>query len=76
MWIYKSPVGEFKVIKDHSAFNLYLGDNCLGSYESAIGAADDVYLQHTGYTPWDSLEGVQDAPTDIYEWQVLPDPQQ
>jgi hypothetical protein len=40
----------------------------LGSYLSPAAAADDVFTQHTGYSPWDD-PARHDAPSDLGEWQ-------
>lgn len=68
---YRSPIGRF-LIKLHTKdrWDLWLRDELLGSYHSAVAAADDVYTQTTGDYDWDSLQGA-DIPTDIYEWEVV-----
>jgi hypothetical protein len=68
---YKSPVGSFLIKPQANSFwGLWLKDNLLGSYQSAMAAADDVYMQMTGDYDWDSLVGI-DIPTDISEWEVI-----
>jgi hypothetical protein len=68
---YKSPIGRFLIqLQDDGRWGLWFKDNLLGSYHSAMSAADDVYTQTTGDDDWDTLEGV-DVPTDIQEWEVL-----
>jgi len=68
---YISPIGRF-VIKpqDNGRWGLWFSDDLLGSYQSAMAAADDVYTQATGNFGWDSLDGI-DIPTDIYEWEMV-----
>jgi len=70
-WYFKSKVGTFFIkLNDDGSYGLWIGDDCLGNYDSAIGAADDVYVQVTGCNEWDSLkDGDSSAPTDIYEWE-------
>lgn len=68
---YRSPVGCFLIKPSaNGCWELYFKDNLLGSYPSATAAADDVYMQATGYYDWDSLDSV-DIPTDISEWEVV-----
>ena len=70
-WYFKSKVGTF-IIKKHGNgfYGLWINDDLLGEYSSPVGAADDVYVQVTGYNEWDSLkDGDSSAPTDIYEWK-------
>ena len=74
MWIYKSPVGLMRIIKDKESFALFIDEECYGKYHFPSAAADDVYLQHTSHSQWDNLEDVPDVPTDISEWVELPDP--
>lgn len=52
-------------------YALSIGDTIYGHYNSAIAAADDVYMHATGCFEWDDLDGTVDAPTDIYEWQRI-----
>ena len=70
MWIYNSPAGPMQIFKNRSGrYSLQIGDTVYGVYDSAIAAADDVYMFVTGCSNWDSLNGKVDAPTDIYEWE-------
>jgi hypothetical protein len=68
---YKSPLGTF-IIKPqpNNLWGLWFKDDLLGSYNSGIAAADDVYTQVTGDYDWDSFEG-GDIPTDIHEWEEV-----
>ena len=69
-YFYKTNVGVFAIIPDHEirgSWRLYIGDLWLGSYESAIHAADDVYLCVTGFYEWDK-RGVVDHPEGLDEW--------
>lgn len=68
---YKSPAGLFLIKPQaNGRWGLWFKDDLLGSYHSAMAAADDVYMQATGDYDWDSLDGV-DIPTDISEWEVV-----
>jgi len=68
---YKSPIGRFLIKPQaNSRWGLWFKDDLLGSYHSAMAAADDVYMQTTGDYDWDSLDGVA-IPTDISEWEVI-----
>lgn len=71
---YKTKVGTF-IIKqsndDPGVFQLWIGDELLGGYASPLQAADDVYMQATGYYEWDSLDPSQGYPHDISEWEII-----
>jgi hypothetical protein len=45
---------------------LCFNDNALGSYASAVMAADDVYMKATGESDWDMSN--EDGPMDLSEW--------
>jgi hypothetical protein len=69
--LYRSPVGVFWIRPQPNSeerFWLGIGDERLGSYDSARAAVDDVYTQHTGWHAWDSLRDAN-APTDLSEWE-------
>ena len=68
---YRSPIGRFLIKpQPNGRWGLWFKDDLLGSYHSAMAAADDVCMQATGDYDWDSLDGV-DIPTDISEWEVV-----
>jgi hypothetical protein len=68
---YRSPIGHFFIKSQADGrWGIWLKDDLLGSYNSAIAAADDVYTQVTGDYDWDTLDSV-DIPTDISEWEVV-----
>lgn len=70
MWYYKSPVGLMKIYKNSNGkFSLQINETVYGFYNSAVAAADDVYMFVTGCYQWDCLDGTLDPPTDIYEWE-------
>ena len=76
MWVYKSPIGKIKIIKEsENIYYIVFDDNYYGPYSSAVAAADDVYTFSTGYDDWDkhcdSLKYQLDVPTDIYQWERL-----
>ena len=68
---YRSPIGRFRIQpQHHGGWGLWLKAELLGSYNSPVAAADDVFQQATGDSDWDFLEGVP-IPTDVYEWERL-----
>lgn len=69
MWSYKSKAGTFSIrpLPD-GRWGLQIGNEYLGSYISPEQAADDVYMQQTGYYPWDSLPPVSE-PCELAEWE-------
>ena len=68
-YVFRSPVGTFRIVPFGDRFQLRIGSEVVGSYHSAVAAADDVYTHVTGYDRWDDSN--HEAPTDIYEWEVL-----
>lgn len=69
MFYYQSKVGLFTIQPFQDGFGLFIDDDLLGVYSSAVAAADDVYTHTTGCFEWDSLDGKVTPPTDVYEWQ-------
>ena len=58
MWHCETEVGVFCIRYDprtRTRFLLAIGDEPLGWYHSPEAAADDVFLQKTGWQEWDSL---------------------
>lgn len=72
MYRYASPVGLMYIKHNNGKFDLIINDVCYGSYQSAVAAADDVYVHVTGCYDWDKLDGtIADVPTDIHEWEHI-----
>lgn len=75
MYIYKSPVGVFWIKLHNGRFVLGIDNQMLGSYNSAVAAADDVYTFSTGCFKWDKhcadIDYQLNVPTDIYEWECV-----
>lgn len=70
---YYTRIGTFfiKPSKDDpKIFQLFIDNILLGGYSFPEMAADDVYMQATGYNEWDSLESVGN-PHDLSEWEVI-----
>jgi hypothetical protein len=68
---YKSPIGTFTIKPQADGrWGLWFQDDKLGSYQSAVAAADDVYCRATGNYDWDSRDEV-DVPTDVGEWESI-----
>jgi sarcosine oxidase delta subunit len=72
---YKSPIGSFYIRYNPKTlkWELWFGDGMYGDFDNTIGAADNVYLHATGCYEWDKLDcKIDDVPTDIYEWERVP----
>lgn len=70
---YKTEVGTFHIRPqrtDPSRVELWVGDECYGSYFSAMMAASDVHAHSTGYDEWD-LAMHLDVPEDLDEWKKI-----
>lgn len=73
MYVYKSPVG-IMVIRYDKSINkwvLTINETYNDYHDSKISAANNVYMHVTGYSEWDELDGIVDAPENIYEWSKL-----
>lgn len=62
-----------KYNRQSNKFLLTINSTYTDQYDSAVAAANNVYMHVTGYYDWDKLDSTVDAPTDIYEWQKIPD---
>jgi hypothetical protein len=75
-YVYKSPIGKFYIRYNPSLekWDLGMNDEVFGFYITTIAAADDVYCQATGCYQWDILDisNNPNVPTDIYEWERIP----
>lgn len=73
MWIYRSPVGILKIVRQPDGrYGLFYGDFCGGLYYSPVAAADDVYTRSSGINEWDLRPGDDtDAPIDLSEWEKV-----
>ena len=72
MYIYKSPIGTFKIKEYYGRWQLWFEEEVYGEYESAVAAANNVYLHVTGCDEWDELDGqISDEPTDIAKWESM-----
>lgn len=69
MFVFHSSVGTFWIKPHQGIYVLGINDDSIGSYHSAVAAADDVFTHATGHFPWDKLDGIEEGPTDIYEWE-------
>jgi hypothetical protein len=77
-YVYRSPVGIFYIRFNSSLqkWDLGMENEVFGNYATTIAAADDVYCQSTSCNQWDMFDITKiDAPTDIYEWERIPNNQ-
>ncbi|MBS6063653.1 MAG: hypothetical protein KH972_07280 [Peptostreptococcaceae bacterium] len=69
MWCYKSPIGLMRIyLNQGGQYSLEINNIVYGEYNSAVAAADDVFIFSTGCSNWDLLVGRVNPPTDIYAW--------
>lgn len=71
-YYYKSHLCTFFIIQRSGRSELWVKDrsgseNMLGTYPSAVSAADDVYMCATGFDHWDDQMTVE-SPADLSEW--------
>lgn len=73
MYSYNSPIGQMLIYFDERAgkYALRICDIVYEHHDSALSAADNVYMHSTGCPEWDNLDGKVNAPTDIYEWEKI-----
>lgn len=70
MWRHETEVGVFRIRFDPLSggrFILGIGAEDLGAYYSPEAAADDVFLQKTGWPAWDDLSSPS-RPEDLSHW--------
>jgi hypothetical protein len=74
-YAWRSPVGWWTIYPKDERWMLAMeGLGNIGSYRKAFQAADDVYMQATGWHPWDSISPKpDDTPPDLSEWQRTED---
>ena len=66
-WTYRTRIGTFWIkLRSDGRFVLGIDEEALGSYVSAVQAADDVYMCATGHHEWDR-QGTVTSPTDLSE---------
>ncbi len=72
-YIYNADIGTFQIRQiGHLLYQLWIGEEMLGEYESPELAAADVAAFDSGYVEWDQLENkVENVPVDLAEWTVL-----
>lgn len=72
MFTYESPIGLMKIYYDqnNNGYVLVINEKRYGVYDSAVAAADDVYIQNTGCSNWDDNE-FKDILINIYEWKQI-----
>jgi hypothetical protein len=71
IYYYKTPVGTFIIRPqrtDPKRVELWVGEECYGSYGSARLAASDVYAHATGFNLWDGARHLH-VPEDLTEWE-------
>lgn len=67
-YCFRSSVGLFWIRRRGGRFILGIEEEPLGSYQSPVAAADDVYTRATGHGAWD-VRNDPNAPTDLSEWE-------
>lgn len=69
-YIYNSNIGTFEIVhKGHLRYQLWIGEELLGEYESAEAAATDVADFNTDYVEWDRFKNeLENFPRSLAEW--------
>ena len=69
-YTYNANIGTFEIKQiGHERYELWIGEELLGSYESAEFAANDVAAFNTGYSEWDKFENeLQNFPSGLSQW--------
>jgi phosphopantetheine adenylyltransferase len=72
-YIYNSDVGTFEIVhKGHLDYQLWIGEELLGEYESAELAAEDVATFNTDYVEWDRFKNeLENFPKNLTEWTAV-----
>jgi len=72
-YYFPSKIGKFfiRYNKELDRWNLGMGEEIYGNYDTADDAADDVYCHATGCHEWDSLDGkVKNVPDSVSDWDL------
>ncbi|WP_038000065.1 hypothetical protein [Sulfurovum sp. AR] len=72
-YIYNSDVGTFTIVqKGLLQYELWIGEELLGEYQTAEQAAEDVATFNTDYVEWDRFRNeLENFPTSLPEWTVV-----
>ncbi|ADN09210.1 hypothetical protein [Sulfurimonas autotrophica] len=72
-YIYNADIGTFEIQQtSHLLYQLWIGEELLGEYESAELAAADVSGFNTDYVEWDKLENeLENIPANLSEWSAI-----
>lgn len=72
MWIYNSPIGKL-IIKQlpNGQYGLFFNNQLYMASKDINAIANNVYLQASGCTDWDSYSGNADVPDNIDEWEEI-----
>lgn len=70
---YNADIGTFTIKQvGHEYYELWLGEEMLGSYESPELAASDVADFNTGYIEWDLFKNEErNIPSDLSDWSHI-----
>ncbi len=70
IYFFRTEVGTFKITQNRiGRFELQINEVVIRSFPSPDDAADNVYLQSTGWDEWDELLSI-DEPVELSEWSV------
>lgn len=69
-YIYNSDIGTFEIVqKGHLIYELWIGEELLGKYDSAELAAEDVANFNTDYIKWDRFTNeLENVPASLSQW--------
>ena len=69
-YTYNSDIGTFEIKQTgYEMYELWIGEELLGSYESAEFAAEDVSNFNTGYIEWDNFQNkLHNFPSNLSNW--------
>ena len=72
-YTYNTDIGTFEIRKtEHSRYQLFINEEMLGEYESAVLAAEDVATFNTDFVEWDNLENeLENVPETLSQWTVI-----
>jgi len=69
-YLFNADIGTFEIRKlSHELYQLWIGEEMIGEYESAEKAAGDVASFNTDYPEWDRLENeYENVPHTLEDW--------
>ena len=71
-WTYESSIGPLFIVPlENHRFGFVYDGTLWEACHTPEAEADNIYMHVTGCFEWDSLDGVEDSPSDLREWESI-----